>query len=155
MSLPFLSKRYGAYEQWFLAYAPGHPYLKTMMDTMVAAIRSRVRIDDSMKNVVLRLTGPDAYSAAIHIAVVQWGQRHREVDHHSWLRYSANLKKTHLEYARLRRPHYRDEGVLTSPYTDHPSGGNQTEAAAGVIEVLGTRGAPLSLGNREFSELDR
>ena len=37
----------------------------------------------------IRLTGPDAYSVAIHDAVVQYGPMHREVSYHTWLRYRS------------------------------------------------------------------
>ena len=37
----------------------------------------------------IRLTGPDAYSVAIHDAIVQYGPMHREVSYHTWLRYRS------------------------------------------------------------------
>jgi len=55
--------RYGSYEQWFLAYAPGHPYLKYMIDRMTRSIHARITPSlgskKEMKQAVLRLTGPD------------------------------------------------------------------------------------------------
>lgn len=98
----------GTYEQWFLVYAPGHPYLKEMIDQMTRTINSRVLIrTGSIKHAILRLTGPDAYSAAIHEAMVQNGKRHREVNHNNWLRYSADTQ-SHFEYVFSNSTKYRD-----------------------------------------------
>lgn len=114
---------YGIYEQWFLAYAPGHPYLKITIDLIVKSINERVQIRSAgragkFKHSIMRLTGPDAYSAAIHLAVVYNGIHHREVDHRKWLRYSANAFRPHFEYAHGNVPHYRD---MNDPRTIYAS----------------------------------
>lgn len=53
---------YGVYEQWFLAFAPEHPYLENMIDRMVRRVESKfeprpIGIHKSNKQKVLRLTG--------------------------------------------------------------------------------------------------
>ena len=68
--------RYGVYEQWFLAFAPGHPYLLYMINRMVRSIQARLipipfRIPDGgnilggviTKQSILRVTGTVTSSA--------------------------------------------------------------------------------------------
>lgn len=100
--------RYGTYEQWFLAFAPGHPYLKRMIERMVRSIREKVNIqvegEHKVKYAVMRITGPDALAAAIHDAIVDVGLQHREVDYKQWVKYSKVVGNP--EYGHLKRVHY-------------------------------------------------
>ena len=110
---------YGSYEQWFLAFAPRHPYLKVMITRMVEAINNRIEIERTVpyKQKVMRLTGPDAYAAAIHESVVRFGVRHREVGYFKWLRYMRACYRT-SEYEHMRLKKYdhqsRDESLYAN-----------------------------------------
>ena len=56
----------GEYQQWFIASAPGHPYLKAVIDTVLGNIDAYDPIiHGTGKYGVLRLTGPIAYTLAI------------------------------------------------------------------------------------------
>ena len=70
--------RYPTYEQWFLAFAPGHPYLQRMVDRLVRNIEARFepvpvgadghlpRVSSHAKKKILRLTGEGPYKQAIN-----------------------------------------------------------------------------------------
>ena len=118
---------YGSYEQWFLVYKPGHPYLEKMINTMTRFINQRIEfeLDNSAKVVkqqVLRLTGPDCYSLAIHEAILQHGKHHRELSYFKWLRYRIDRTS---EYKHLNLVHYSDQthsslyDINRKPFTHH------------------------------------
>lgn len=108
---------YSTFEQWCLAFAPGHPYLKNMIDRIVSSVKRRVQTPSdpaeypgfAAKYRVMRITGPDALAVAIHDAVVEHGVRHREVDYRKWLQYS--VVKGNPEYKFVNKTHY---GALES-----------------------------------------
>lgn len=116
---------YGSYEQWFLMFEPNHPYLEKMIAKMTRDILGRVAFHNvQRKEEILRLTGPDAYAAAIHEAIVQYGVLHREVSYHKWLRYFSradpkdeyrNMNLT--KYARSTAPLYREESDVNGSAT--------------------------------------
>ncbi len=109
---------YGTYEQWFLIFAPNHPYLKYMIDRMVRSITSKVEIVATrFKDKILRLTGPDALAAAIHDAVVDVGVHHREVNYKLWLRYKS-MGVGNPEYLHLKRNHYSSLRLNESMFLD-------------------------------------
>ena len=55
------------YEQWALVFKPGHPYLRETIKEIVNDILSNNVPDGSNSRIkILLLTGPDAYSKAIH-----------------------------------------------------------------------------------------
>ena len=106
---------YWTYEQWVLAFAPGHPYLRRMIERMVRSIKEKVATpvaptDEgpawAAKYQVMRVTGPDALAVAIHDAVIDYGVRHREVDYRKWVKYSKVGKNP--EYANLHVAHYNE-----------------------------------------------
>lgn len=114
---PYREKwNYGTYEQWCLAFSPGHPYLGYMIDRMVRSITSRIAIPLTTeaeggaprypnKVQVLRVTGPDALAVAIHDAIVDHGILHREIDFKYWVIYSKT-GKTNPEYKKNKIEHY-------------------------------------------------
>jgi mannosyltransferase OCH1-like enzyme len=107
----------GSYEQWFLAYEPNHPYLKAMIEKLTITINQRVEIyaANTFKEKVLRLTGPDAYSSAIHEAIIIHSKRHREISYFTWLRYRSNRVNI---YPSAHMQHYSDMPITTSLYAD-------------------------------------
>jgi mannosyltransferase OCH1-like enzyme len=69
----------GEYQQWFIVAAPGHPYLKSVIDTVVRNIASYNPLRHSVgKSAVLRVTGPIAYTRTI--AGIKDQHPHRMVD---------------------------------------------------------------------------
>lgn len=99
---------YGAHEQWFLAFAPGHPYLERMISRMVRSIKLRILPPaEDTKKMILRITGPDALAASIHDAVVDYGLKHREINYNKYLRYSAMGVFRNPEYNSTRK-HYSE-----------------------------------------------
>lgn len=76
-------------EQWFLVFAKGHPYLKFMINQMVFNINNNhmcipynYSLDSSnqTKETIIRLTGPDAFAAAINTCITSIGVLHKEID---------------------------------------------------------------------------
>lgn len=106
---------YASYEQWFLVFAPNHPYLEKMINLMSRSIHEKTIYEgaSTFKEKVLRLTGPDAYAVAIHEAVVQYGIRHREIDYFNWLRYKTIITK---EYKNANKVHYGSVPINSSLY---------------------------------------
>ena len=80
---------YGAVDQWLMVFARRHPYLAHMINRTVERVERRtsparlpreLRFASHVKSQVMRVTGPDAFGAAIHEAVLELGMRHRELD---------------------------------------------------------------------------
>jgi hypothetical protein len=77
------------FQQWFIMAAPGHPYLKAIIDQVVANIDRYLPARHGVGSYgVVRLTGPVPYSATIHR--LGFGHQHRRVADHTelGLRYS-------------------------------------------------------------------
>lgn len=69
----------GELQQWHIICAPGHPFMKAVLDTVLANIDTYVpSLHGVGKNGVLRVTGPIAYTRAIHRILAQ--HPHRIVD---------------------------------------------------------------------------
>lgn len=57
----------GEFQQWHIVCAPGHPYLKAVLENVMANIDRYIpSLHGIGKNGVLRVTGPIAYTRAIH-----------------------------------------------------------------------------------------
>ena len=68
---------------------------------------------------MLRLTGPDAYAAAIHESVVRYGVHHKEISYFKWLRYKKACFKV-SEYAHFgahKYDHDVKQDLYSSPNT--------------------------------------
>lgn len=70
---------YPTHEQWFLAAMPNHPYFDYAVKQIVRSYKKHLHIKTEFKNGVLRYTGPDMFTAAVHLAMVDHGMRHREI----------------------------------------------------------------------------
>lgn len=56
----------GEFQQWFIAAAPGHPFLKATIESVLRNIRRYSPLIHGVgKNAVLRITGPIVYTRAI------------------------------------------------------------------------------------------
>ena len=67
-------------EQYLLIFCRGHPYLKYMIDILVKNIMENniaIPCDNThssdVKQKILRLSGPDAFSAAINLCITHKG----------------------------------------------------------------------------------
>lgn len=100
----------GEFQQWFIAAAPGHPFLKAVIETVLQNIK---RYNSALHGVgkygVLRLTGPVPYSLAIGKYLEDY--KYRLVDSAADLGFSYSIydKRTHI-------------GIFKSHYTElaHP-----------------------------------
>ena len=103
--------RDGAFEQWFLAYEPGHPYLRETILSLTKHINSGmipecVKSETSCpKQRILKLTGPDAYTQAIEKAVAEHGVQHRTIPFDEFVNYGNEAAKLEL-YSNSSSTHY-------------------------------------------------
>jgi hypothetical protein len=84
------------YQQWFIASAPGHPFMRNVIEHVMRNIDNYVpSLHGHGKPAVLRVTGPIAYSLAIHPMLARCP--HRIVDSQSDLgfQYSVFNGNTH------------------------------------------------------------
>ena len=78
-------------EQYLLIFCRGHPYLKYMIDILVKNIMENniaIPCDNTyssdVKQKILRLSGPDAFSAAINLCITHKGILHRDIFYESF-----------------------------------------------------------------------
>lgn len=86
----------GELQQWHIICAPGHPFMKAVLETVLANIDTYVpSLHGVGKNGVLRVTGPIAYTRAIHRIIAQ--HPHRVVDsaHDLGLQYNIYRNQSH------------------------------------------------------------
>lgn len=80
----------GEYQQWHIVCAPGHPCMKAVIETVLANIDSyNPSLHGVGKKGVLRVTGPVAYTVAIHR--IQKEHAHRVVDITAELGFEYNV----------------------------------------------------------------
>lgn len=118
----------GEYQQWYIAAAAGHPFLRAVIERVLRNLRS---YNPGLHGVgqlgVLRVTGPIAYTLAIHPLLARCA--HRRVDSQADLgfEYSIYGKEGHKQ---AFGGHYSE---LDEPITPV---GAVTQAAASVIGSL-------------------
>jgi len=100
----------GEYQQWYIAAAPGHPFLKAVIENVLTNID---RYNPSLHGIgrlgVLRLTGPIAYTSAI--APLLPFHDHRLADCRSELGFKYSVYED-MEHTATFRSHYT---TLTEP----------------------------------------
>lgn len=104
----------GEFEQWFIAAAPGHPFLAAVIDKVVARIRDYRPLRDGVGIRVVDLTGPVVYTRAIAPLLGRFA--HRRVRNHLQLglRYTVMGYRAHRA---LFSGHYTQSIV---PMVDQP-----------------------------------
>jgi mannosyltransferase OCH1-like enzyme len=86
----------GEYQQWFIAAAPGHPYLKAVIEAVLDNIAGYTPLRHSVgKSAALRTTGPIAYTRAILPIRDQHPHRIVDSDRDLGLDYSIYAKQEH------------------------------------------------------------
>ena len=96
----------GEYQQWHVIGCAGHPFLREVIKTVIHNIEDyKPWIHGVGRKGVLALTGPIAYTLAIHPLITLYN--HRKVDTHDTLglKYSIfKLSNSHLKF--YSAPHY-------------------------------------------------
>jgi inositol phosphorylceramide mannosyltransferase catalytic subunit len=90
----------GEYQQWHIVSAPGHPFLKAVIEQVLSNIdKYDPHLHETGKFGVLRLTGPIAYTVAI--ARILPHHQHRLVKGHDELGFDYNVyaqaEQTHVQ----------------------------------------------------------
>ena len=116
------------FEQWLLIFAPGHPYLLSMINLMVHYIN--IKYEPSIKYIsylttkekILNVTGPDAFAKAIFTCIHKNNRQfHRNINYDKYFKLSNNQNyknmykmnnKTH--YSELNEPLYKGVNVNIS-----------------------------------------
>jgi mannosyltransferase OCH1-like enzyme len=118
----------GEYQQWFIAAAPGHPYLKTVIEAVLRNIASYTPLRHSVgKPATLRTTGPIAYTRAIF--PIRDLHPHRLVDSERdlGLDYSIYVEQ---EHEKVLGGHYSEV------FEELVTGGVTTKAAAALRRTI-------------------
>jgi mannosyltransferase OCH1-like enzyme len=108
----------GEYQQWWLASAPGHPYMHAVIEAVLQNIdQYRPWRDGVGKSGVLRLTGPVAYTKAISAVLGQHAHRRVDSTIDLGLEYSVLAGNSHKamfanHYAHQSAPIVRSNGLL-------------------------------------------
>jgi mannosyltransferase OCH1-like enzyme len=107
------------YEQWILMFAPNHPYLLEVINTMVSYIHKKYEptIENipilNTKQKIIHVTGPDMFSKCIRNYLKNNKPLHRNIDYKDYFKisifpshikmYSINKK---LHYSQYNEPLY-------------------------------------------------
>lgn len=94
----------GEFQNWHIIAVAGHPFLKAVIDAVLAKIDSyRPWLHGVGKNAVIRVTGPIAYTLAINPLLSQHPNRSVAGQSELSLEYATAIQGTH---ERLFRSHY-------------------------------------------------
>jgi mannosyltransferase OCH1-like enzyme len=86
----------GELQQWHIICAPGHPFMKAVIDTVLANIDTYLpSLHGVGKNGVLRVTGPIAYTRAINRILAQHPHRIADSEHDLGLTYNVYSNQSH------------------------------------------------------------
>jgi len=96
----------GEYQQWHIMCAPGHPFMKAVVEAVLANISAYdPYLHGTGKPGVLRLTGPSAYTLAIER--IRSLHQHRRVEGHDRLGLEYNiLSSANQSHVPLFKGHY-------------------------------------------------
>ena len=108
----------GEYQQWHIIAAPGHPFLKAVIDRVLTNIETyRPWRDGVRRHGVVRLTGPIAYTRAIRPIIAQHphrfaasatdvGLRYRAAPEHEqlFMHHYANIKESIVTMRGIAKP---------------------------------------------------
>lgn len=113
---------YGEYQQWYIAAAPGHPFLKEVIEFVLRNIRTYLKgVHDAGAYAVLRVTGPVAYTLAIE--PLRGRYPHRLVDSRADLGFVYSIfdrnadrvhEKVFSHYSKVEKPLVASTGLRSS-----------------------------------------
>jgi len=123
----------GEYQQWFIAAAPGHPFLAAVIDRVLENVsRYRIERDGVGKRATLAVTGPVAYTQAIHPIRDKWPHREVCADRHLGLVYSIYVAKGLRAHEGSFANHYSKQ---SGPLVVHRRAGESAMEAPSVTPV--------------------
>jgi mannosyltransferase OCH1-like enzyme len=97
----------GEYQQWHIVCAPGHPFLKAVIETVLSNIDLYdPYLHETGKHGVLRLTGPVPYTLAIHRIAAQ--HPYREADSRDELGFVYNVYQNQ-SHQNVFKSHYSQQ----------------------------------------------
>jgi hypothetical protein len=99
----------GEFQQWFIVAAPGHPFLKAVIEHVLANIDRYVPgIHRTGAHAVFRVTGPIAYSLAILPLLDRYPHRMVDAEDDLGLTYSIFSTQGAQEHKTVFRAHYAE-----------------------------------------------
>lgn len=101
--------RDGEFQQWFIVSAPGHPFLKAVIENVLRNIgRYNPALHGVGKKGVLRVTGPIAYTLAIAPILDRYSYRRVDAERDLGIEYSIypTVDKGDHQHLRLFKTHY-------------------------------------------------
>lgn len=105
----------GELQMWFIAARAGHPFLRRVIGRVLANIdRYSPALHAAGKKGVVRVTGPIAYTLAIHPVLDQHPHRFIDTDACGWQPHGGRSDTAHespSHYSRLRHPVVRTSSV--------------------------------------------
>ncbi len=116
------------YEQSILFFSKNHPYLETMIDTMtrnildgyIPDVRFLQSVSSYSKLLIIHLTGPDAFTAAVNRSIAVHGPRHRNIDYEKISFYSfeglAQIyeRSSTAHYSKVTESIYNEDHVVSA-----------------------------------------
>ncbi|MHA0337026.1 glycosyltransferase family 32 protein [Sphingomonas aquatilis] len=115
----------GEFQQWFIASAPGHPFLRAVIERVLGNIERYNPFRDGVGLEVVRVTGPVAYTFAIEPLLARYPHRRVASEATLGLRYSVMAYHAHHVHF---RGHYSQR---MTPIIGEP-GGKVTQAVLTV-----------------------
>jgi hypothetical protein len=103
----------GEFQQWYIICKPGHPFLKSVIDTVIKNILNYdIKIDGTGKPGVLKITGPIAYTKSIIPIMEENKYTIYEHNEHIGLLYNNIDERTHVSL--FSKTHYSnlDEPII-------------------------------------------
>lgn len=102
---------YEHYEQWALIFKPNHHYLKETIDQIVYNINNKIiPVGKNNKEIILKLTGPDAYSKAINDCKIKNKDRVYPINH--LFTYANSVSYNYKELYKNRKHYSNNNGPI-------------------------------------------
>jgi inositol phosphorylceramide mannosyltransferase catalytic subunit len=125
----------GEFQQWHVICAPGHPFLKAVLETILANIDTYDPfLHQTGKRGVLRVTGPITYTMVIHPLMERYP--HRVVDGRNEIGLVFNIYGPNLEHVNVFKGHY---SLQTAPVVKLTPVKRQLSRLYGVAQYLHDR----------------
>jgi hypothetical protein len=119
----------GEFQQWFIASAPGHPFLRAVIERVLGNIDRYNPFRDGVGLEVVRVTGPVAYTFAIEPLLAR--HPHRRVASEAALGLRYSVMAYHAHHAHFRG-HYSQR---MTPIVGEPGGKVSQAALTGYIRT--------------------
>lgn len=134
----------GEFQQWFIASAPGHPFLRAVIERVLGNIDRYNPFRDGVGLEVVRITGPVAYTFAIEPLLARYPHRRVFSEAELGLRYS--VMAYHAHHAHFRG-HYSQR---MTPIVGEPGGPLTQAALTGYIRTRRQAGRVVKHAKRLY-----